>query len=85
MLYYNQVIKHKRSMDVAFDIVGILEMPGSFRLSGFWINQAFVKSFRIKHGNIEIQKKDLKHWLYCLTPHDKCIRNSQWAPVVQTK
>lgn len=72
------IIKHSRSMDAAFSIFHCLDVGKKVILKGQWINQGFVASYPIMLAKIEIQKVDVKNWLACNTPQEKCLRNSTW-------
>jgi len=75
-------IKHKRNMDVAYKVMAVIENDLILDLWISVLNQGYVKTWEInKHFNMKIEKKNISDWSYCLSPHDKCIRYSQWKPV----
>jgi hypothetical protein len=88
MILIGKIIRHKRAMDVAFDISKRFDtgpIGRRFKLKGHWINMGFDESYVIMPDKIEIQYEDLENWEYCLNPFEKCIRKSLWASAVAMK
>lgn len=74
-----QIIKHKMFMDVACEILRVIELPHKLKLKVQWINQGFVDTFAmILVTNIEIKREKLDEWLICNEPRKQCIRDAEW-------
>lgn len=77
------VIKHRDSMDVCFEVVSIYEGSNSWKLKGFWINQGFVDSWRLftTTSRIVIKKDNVKDLFYT-TDIVPCYRKAEWSKYV---
>lgn len=78
------VIKHRDSMDVCFEVVSVYEGSDSFKVKGFWVNQGFVNSWRLfpRTNNIKIKKDNMKDILYTNDILVSCYRYANWTPYV---
>lgn len=77
------VIKHRDSMDVCFEVVSVYEGSNSWKLKGFWANQGFVNSWRLsgKTVHIQIKKENVKDLFYINSDEPiTCYRNAPWVP-----
>lgn len=81
MILKGKKIRHINNMDVAYKIYYQLELEDCYKLEGFVINMAYIKSFVIMPLKFHLDKSDLHNWLYCLEPDKECIRYSKWEPV----
>jgi hypothetical protein len=87
MNLHGKFIKHKKFMDVCFEVKKSFDVGHKVKLKGNWWNMAFVKSFDIFHGcrpsNIEIRKENYGEWEYCTNPQSvDCLRNAQWKSIL---
>lgn len=82
MLSRGQIIKHKNSMDVAFEIINFYEATECIKFEGRWLNQGHIESWYLlsKSSNIKLPKSELKNILYCVDQTvDICLRKCEWA------
>ncbi len=80
MIRKGQVIRHKRAMDVCFDVVNIIKLPHKLVVKGTWVNMGFVESFPLttKTTYINIFTEDIPSWHICNLRLAKCLRYSHW-------
>ena len=79
MNLYNQVIRHKRFMDVCCLVIKDFKTQTKHKLKIMWMNQGYKKSYFIDQvQNIEIQFNDLKDWEICLDKYPTCYRYAKW-------
>lgn len=74
-----KVIKHKRNMDVAFEVLTCEEDGELLILFVDTLNQGYRKTWKIGvQLDMILNKQDLKDWLYCTEPEAQCIRYVEW-------
>lgn len=58
------IIRHKRALDVAFDVVSKYEGSTHYKLKGYWWNMGFTMSWPIfpRPAYIEVAKSDWHNW-----------------------
>ncbi len=77
-----KAIKHKLHKDVCFYVTNQDEQQDKFVLKGYWVNLGMEKSWIMTNNTtIEVTKKELPEWLYCLNKDAKCLRHEQWKPI----
>jgi hypothetical protein len=83
MIKQGDIIKHKRSMDVCFNVFTVESRMRLLAIRGAWINLGRKKSWLLDvlPDVIMISINDLHDWEICKTPEVKCLRNSEWGPV----
>ena len=81
----NDIIKHERFMDVAFEIRHIFGPYGpndKYKVKGNWLNQGFINTYSLRYQQtLIIYRNDFCNWLICDDPNIKCIRNSSWRKI----
>lgn len=85
MIRKGMIIKHEKFMDVAFKVYkvfGPFGTEGYQKVKGEWVNAGYVKSYCLGiTQSFEIERKDLKNWLFCLEPQSECIRHANWSNI----
>lgn len=80
MKLYNQIIRHKRFMDVCCLVIKDFKTQVAHKLKIMWINQGYTESYNLNiNQRIEILDKDLKDWEILLDRSSKCYRNAKWS------
>jgi hypothetical protein len=82
MIRTGDIIKHERSLDVAYNVINNdIKRAGqsTIFIGAIILNQGFVTTYGIgKYVEFEIKQEDLKKWLKCIDPEKVCIRYSRW-------
>jgi len=78
----DDLIKHRKSMDVCFQVVSVYKGSKAFKLKGYWMNQGRIESWLLlsKHSYIEIQYENMKDILFATEIEDNtCFRYCGWV------
>lgn len=79
MIKSGSIIKHRRSMDVAFLVTRVREREGKTEVKGEWLNQGFVSSWTLGiPQTFKLTTEQIKEWQTCLNPTLACLRYATW-------
>jgi len=82
MIRAGNIIKHPSFMDVAFLVTRVRGPYGDSKkmeVTGEWINQGFVASWRLNiTQKLKMTLDQLNLWQICLDPTIPCLRYAKW-------
>jgi hypothetical protein len=84
MIQKYDIIKHRDSMDVAFEVVSASSDDTHLILSGMWWNQGANRSWLLPVPlvDIRIRREHVGNWLKLSLPRadERCLRHCDWIP-----